>query len=147
MSDIIEGIDKSLFESGSFTEAQNEFFNNRLMHEISFFAKATRRSRRIYFSLSIVSIISTSLTALITTANALSDINELEWIAAALGLSASISIGLFALYQPWENWKNRSFVLENLKDECRRFLANVEPYKELPDKDEAFARLLTKFNL
>jgi len=144
MSKIIEGIDKSLIESGSFSESQREFLNNRLMHEISWFARATRRSRNLYFSLSVVSILTTSLTALVTTANALSDSKIFEWIGAGLALSASISIGLFALYQPWENWKRRSLVLETLKDECRRFLVNVEPYKESSDKDEGFATLFNE---
>jgi len=144
MSEFVEGIDKTLIESGSFSESQREFLNNRLMHEISWFAKATRRSRNIYFTLSVISIVTTSLTALVTTANALSEYKILEWIGAGLGLSASISIGFFALYQPWENWKRRSLVLENLKDECRRFLVNVEPYKEMSNKDESFEKLFNE---
>lgn len=144
MSKIIEGIDKSFIQGGSFSELQREFLENRLMHEISWFAKATRRSRNLYFSLSVVSISTTSLTALVTTANALSDKAIFEWVGAGLALLASLSIGLFALYQPWDNWKRRSLVLESLKDECRRFLLNVEPYKEFSDTDERFAKLFNE---
>ncbi len=138
MANIVEGIDSSLIENQKFSEELKEFLNNRWLPEVKWFARATRRSRKLYFLLGIASIISASLTSVVSSASALSDIDQLKWLGALLSFVTLISIGLFGLFKPWENWKLRSLILEQLKNEGRMFLASIGPYKNIESSSEAF---------
>lgn len=144
MAKIIEGIDASLIENKEYSEEQKEYLINRWLHEIEWFAKATRRSRKLYFFLSTASILSASLSAVISSASAFSDIEQLKWLTALLSIITFISIGLFGLYKPWDNWKRRSLVLERLKNEGRMFLADVGPYKNKMESDNSFELFFTE---
>jgi hypothetical protein len=144
MANIIEGIDASLIENQKFSEAQKEFLTNRWLHEVSWFARATRRSRRLYFLLSVASIFSASLTSVVSSASALSEIDQLKSLVALLSIITLLSIGLFGLYKPGEYWRLRSLALERLKNEGRMFLASIGPYKNIENGDEAFELFFTE---
>jgi len=137
-STLVEGIDTKVLATLHLSIEAQEYLANRWLGEIRWFARATRRSRRIFFWLSGTSIVSSSLTALLAgvSINSSSELNR--WILAALGLVSALATGLLALFQAWSNWKRRSTTLERLKSEGRQFLVRVGAYKSHLSHQEAF---------
>ena len=137
-STIVEGIDTKIFCGLHLSIEAQEYLANRWLGEIRWFARATRRSRGIFFWLSGTSIVSSSLTALLAgvSINSTSELNR--WILAVLGLVSALSTGLLALFQSWSNWKRRSTTLERLKSEGRQFLVRTGAYKSHLSHQEAF---------
>jgi hypothetical protein len=135
---LIEGIDARVFDEVCRTEKQREFLRNRWLHEVAYLAKVTRRSRMIYYGLSLLSLgaaVGTSFVAALSVSLA---IDGVRWLTAALGLLTAVSTGLFGLFKPWENWERRSLALEQLKFEGRMFAIRGAHYKAIAEPDIAF---------
>jgi hypothetical protein len=137
-SRIVEGIDVVVTEDPSFSPVQREYLRNRWLHEVSYFAKATRRSRRLHFFVSVVAVASGALTACAAGLNVFFDNQSIRWLIAGMGVITAISTGLSTRFQDWENWKRRSMTLERLKSEGRMFLLLSGPYQEFSSAGEAF---------
>jgi hypothetical protein len=143
-STLVEGIDTKVFAGLHLSTEAQEYLVNRWLGETHWFARATRRSRRIFFWLSGTSIVSSSLTALLAgvSINSTSELNR--WILAVLGLVSALSTGLLALFQAWSNWKRRSTTLERLKSEGRQFLVRTGAYKSYLSHQDAFDAFVLK---
>ena len=143
-SPMLEGIDPIVFKNLQLPDEANEYLRNRWLREIFWFARATRRSRRIFFWLSGASIVSSSLTALLAGVSVNSTSELTRWVVALLGLVSAISTGLLALFQAWANWKRRSTTLERLKSEGRQFLVLTGEYAAYQTHQEAFVAFVPK---
>ena len=141
---LVEGIDAKIFGGLQLSPEAEEYLANRWLGEIRWFARATRRSRRIFFWLSGTSIVSSSLTALLAGVgiNSTSELNR--WILAVLGLVSALSTSLLALFQAWSNWKRRSTTLERLKSEGRQFMVRAGAYKSHVSYQDAFGAFVLK---
>lgn len=135
---VVEGIDATVIENPAFSQEQREYLRNRWLHEVSYFARATPRSRRLHFFVSIVAVASGALTACAAGLNVFFDDRLIRWLIAGMGVITAISTGLSTRFQDWENWKRRSMTLERLKSEGRMFLLLSGPYQKHTSLGEAF---------
>jgi hypothetical protein len=62
-SAIVEGIGIDLIHDKAFSGKQREYLRNRWLHEVQWFARATRFSRRFYYTVSTITVITGALTA------------------------------------------------------------------------------------
>ncbi len=96
---IVEGIDVSVIENPAFSPEQQEYLRNRWLHEVRYFAKATRRSRRLHFFVSIVAVASGASTACAAGLNVFFDDRLIRWLIAGMGVITAISTGLSTRFQ------------------------------------------------
>jgi hypothetical protein len=138
-AEVVEGIGVDIIKDTSFSSEQREYLRNRWLHEVRWFAKATRRSRRLYLAVSVVAVFSGALTACTAGLNVFFDDRSIRWLIAGLGVLTAISTGLSGRFQDWENWKRRSMTLERLKSEGRMFQLLAGRYKTFPTRGAAFS--------
>ena len=112
-----------------------EYVERRWLAEVKWFAAATRRSRRTYFSLSVTTLISSALTALLAGVSVSAQSEQLRWVIAFLGLISAISTGLLSLFQASPNWKRRSITLERLKSEGNQFFTRAGRYSSIAGQE------------
>jgi len=137
-ANVVEGIGVVGIQDASFSPEQREYLHNRWLHEVSFFARATRKSRKLYLVATMVAVFSGALTACASGLNVFLDERSIRWLIAGLGLITAISTSFSGKFQDWENWKRRSMTLERLKYEGRMFLLLAAHYRSFPNRGEAF---------
>lgn len=108
-----------------------EYVERRWLSEVNWFAKATRRSRRSYFALSVTTLVSSAFTALLAGFAAGAQSDELRWIVAILGLISAVATGLLTLFQASPNWKRRSMTLEQLVSEGNQYFTHAGRYASI----------------
>lgn len=116
-----------------------EYVERRWLTEVKWFTAAKRRSRRTYFALSITTLASSSLTALLAGAAVGTPSEPLRWAIALLGLTSAVSTGLLSLFQASLNWKRRSITSERLKSEGNQFFSHAGKYESVPEGRTEFA--------
>ncbi len=135
---VVEGIGVSVLNDPSLSLEQREYLQNRWLHELQWFAKATRRSRRLYVAGSIAAVISGALTACAAGLNVFFDESSIRWLLAGLSVISAVSTGLSSRFKDWDNWKRRSMTLERLRSEGRMFQVLVGRYSRFTTKGDAF---------
>jgi len=137
-AEVVEGIGVEVLHDASFSPEQREYLRNRWLHEVCWFAKATRRSRRLHLAVSMVAVFAGAITACTAGLSVFVDERSIRWLVAGLGVITAISAGLSSRFQYWDNWKRRSMTLERIKSEGRMFMLLAGRYKTFSTRGQAF---------
>lgn len=144
---LVEGVDVRLFDGLALSAEANEYLRNRWLGEVRWFAASTRLSRRLYLWFSGLSLVSSSLTAMLAGISLNSNNEAIRWALAGLGLASALLTGFLALFQSWSNWKRRSTTLERLKSEGRQFLLRAGAYSVHLSHQEAFTAFVLRVEI
>ena len=121
-------LDELQFLKKFYASINNENIRDSIQNDLDYSIRRARSSKRLYLACSIT----TSVTAaVILVLNALTTPSIFKTLVAVMSALSALSSSLIVTMQCYPNWIRYRKSAENMKRECKDFVASVPPYNDV----------------